>query len=85
MQTISNLINEIKTWVGIKETPLSMSRVNSAMNNWRRISETNSPQEIEYIAKLNEEDKEAYASKWESADELINKLYYQIIEMRKVG
>jgi len=83
MQTISKIINSIKTWIGIKETPLSMSKINTALNDWRRISETNSPQEIEYISKLTDSEKEAYAAKWESADELIQNLYLQILEMKK--
>ena len=62
----------------------SMTKINTTLNNWRRIKETNSPQEQEYISKLNEEERAAYAAKWEAADELIQRLYHQILEMRKV-
>jgi len=63
---------------------LSMSKVNTAMNDWRRASQISNLDEINYVNSLSAEQKQSYADKWSAADELIQKLYKQIIDM-KVG
>jgi len=46
---------------------ISMTKINTALNDWRRIYEANSKEEND---------------KWANADELIQKIYYEILEIR---